>query len=126
LQMLWTTWGQLLLRHFLPGRSGGGARIAAAGSPKLPDHELRLRGACGKERTGFPQADAAQPSEIPHPVDPETWKRCYTFILTCSSTTNDSIWCNLYWLRARTLPRLLPGGECSKAKSVPQGTEAGG
>src|ERR1700681_1891149 len=48
--------------------------------PKLPDHELRLLGACGKERTGFPQAGAAQPSEIPHPIDPETRKRCYTFI----------------------------------------------
>ena len=36
--------------------------------------------ACGKERTGFPQASAAQPPEIQHPIDPEIGKRCYTFI----------------------------------------------
>jgi hypothetical protein len=38
-------------------------------------NELRLLGACGKERTGFPQAGGADPSEIPYPVDPEIWKR---------------------------------------------------
>jgi hypothetical protein len=53
-------------------------------NPKLPDHELRLHDACGKERTGFPQVGAAQPSEIQHPVDPETRKRCYTFTLRAS------------------------------------------
>src|SRR5256885_7734517 len=68
--------------------------------PKLPDLELRLRGTCGKVRTRFPQGDAAQPAEIPHPVDPETWKRCYTVIVTCSRPTNETIWCNLYWLDA--------------------------
>jgi len=40
-------------------------------------HELRLTVSCGKERTGFPQAGGAYLSEIPHPVDPEIWKRCY-------------------------------------------------
>ena len=58
-------------------------RIAPPGdsrfNPKLSDHELRLLGACGKERTGFPQAGAAQLSEIPHPIDPEIRKRRYTF-----------------------------------------------
>src|SRR5258706_9599577 len=127
--MLWTTWCQLLLRDFLPSRLDGGAqsrRRRPEVQPKLPDLELRLRGTCGKERTRFPQGDAAQPAEIPHPVDPETWKRCYTVIVTCSRTRTDTIWCNLYWLHAGTLPRLLPGGECSKAKSLPQGTEGRG
>ena len=94
--------------------------------PKLSDLVLGLRASCGKERTGFPQGDADQPAEIPHPVDPETWKRCYTFILTCSRTRSDTIWRNLYWLHAGTLPRLLPGRECSKAISLPQGTQGGG
>src|SRR6185312_12608826 len=47
--------------------------------PKPFEHELRLLGACGKERTGFPQAGGADLSEIPYPVDPEIWKRrCMT------------------------------------------------
>jgi hypothetical protein len=44
---------------------------------KLAEHELRLLATCGKERTGFPQAGGADPSEIHYPVDPEIWKRCY-------------------------------------------------
>ena len=71
--------------------------------PKLPDHELRLLGACGKERTGFPQADAAQLSEIPHPVDPEIWKRCYTVVWSWAIRMIEFCWCNLYWPGARTL-----------------------
>src|SRR5450756_2115379 len=55
-------------------------------NPKLPDHELRLLGACGKERTGFPQGGAAQPVEIHYPVDPEIRKRCYTLIAFSSTT----------------------------------------
>jgi len=71
--------------------------------PKLPDHELRLLGACGKERTGFPQADAAQPVEIPHPVDPETWKRYYTVAWSWSVRLFEFVRRNLYWLGACTL-----------------------
>src|ERR1700686_2668705 len=71
--------------------------------PKLPDHELRLLGACGKERTGFPQADAAQLSEIPHPIDPEIWKRYCTVMLRCAVRIFESAWAHLYWPGARTL-----------------------
>ena len=46
-----------------------------------PSPELRLTAACGKERIGFPQVGGAYPSEIPHPINPEIWKRCYTFRL---------------------------------------------
>jgi hypothetical protein len=46
-----------------------------------PSPELRLTDACGKERIGFPQVGGAYLSEIPHPVDPEIWKRCCIFRL---------------------------------------------
>ena len=107
LQMLWTTWGQLLssTSPCLSGRAGPrkSRRRRPLVQPKLPDHELRLPGACGKERTGFPQADAAQPSEIPHPVDPEIWKRYYIVMLSGGIRMIEFNWCNLYWLSARTL-----------------------
>jgi hypothetical protein len=82
--MLWTTWGQLLFDLFLvfahasdlANRTLRDSRF----NPKLSDNELRLLGACGKERTGFPQGSAAQPVEIHYPVDPEIRKRCYTLI----------------------------------------------
>ena len=98
--MLWTTWGQLLLRLFLPDRSRGTCRITSPPNsrfdPKLSDHELRLRGACGKERTGFPQADAAQPTEIPHPVVPETYKQSYIISTLSTAMISGNVWCNLY------------------------------
>jgi hypothetical protein len=107
LQMLWTTWGQLLssTSPCLSGRTGPrkSRRRRPLVQPKLPDHELRLLGACGKERTGFPQADAAQLSEIPHPVDPEIWKRYYTVMLRCAVRMFEFAWCHLYWLGACTL-----------------------
>jgi hypothetical protein len=46
-----------------------------------PSPELRLLGACGKDRIGFPQVGGAYLSETPHPVDPEIWKRYCIFRL---------------------------------------------
>jgi hypothetical protein len=92
LQMLWTTWGQLSHLHLLPQRSNDPAQSRAAAdrwfNRSSLTNELRLLGACGKERTGFPQASAAQPSEIPHPVDPEIWKRYYNVMLDVSYANN--------------------------------------
>jgi hypothetical protein len=78
------------------GEPANRAHATAGSNPKLPDHELRLLGGCGKERTGFPQAGAAQPPEIPHPVDPEIRKRCYTFIASSTRMMSGTDWCNLY------------------------------
>src|SRR5665213_582080 len=84
LQMLWITWGQfdsiLLLLPCPRSHTASQPRLSQV-QPKLHGHGLRLTGACGKERTGFPQAGGPCLSEIPHPVDPEIWKRCYTFKL---------------------------------------------
>jgi hypothetical protein len=44
-----------------------------------PSPELRLTGACGKERIRFPQVGEPDLSEIPHPINPEIWKRCCAF-----------------------------------------------
>jgi hypothetical protein len=60
-------------------------------------HELRLTGACGKERTGFPQAGGPDLSEIPHPIDPEIWKRCYTLTLLSGVMFAETDLCDLYW-----------------------------
>jgi hypothetical protein len=126
LQMLWTTWDQLLFHLSCAIAHAGDPANRATGdgrfNPKLPDHELRLLGACGKERTGFPQAGAAQPPEIQHPIDPETRKRCYIFIAASDVTISGTDECYLYCVDTRTLNRLLPGGECSKALWTSQGT----
>ena len=94
LQMLWTTWGQLrsILSRFL-ARAAVAASIPGRSQVQPePNHvEPRLTGTCGKERTGFPQAGGAYLSEIPHPVDPEIWKRCYTLKFAAN--------CGVYWDR---------------------------
>ena len=80
--MLWTTWGQLnsILSRLLAHKAVFRPRSKRPQvQPKLYDLELRATNACGKERTGFPQVGGAYLSEIPHPVDPEIWKRCYTY-----------------------------------------------
>jgi hypothetical protein len=46
----------------LPFNSLAGSRRFNRSSPSL---ELRLLGACGKDRAGFPQVGGAHPSEIP-------------------------------------------------------------
>jgi hypothetical protein len=87
--------GPTHLRLVLPYRSRGTWRIMSRPNsrldPKLSDHELRLHGACGKERTGFPQADAAQPTEIPHPVVPETRKQPYIILSLSTVMINEDV-----------------------------------
>jgi hypothetical protein len=76
--MLWTTWAKSFPSFVLLPRQAKPSGIATERpqvQPKPLDSGLRLTGDCGKERTGFPQAGGAYPSEIPHPVDPEIWKR---------------------------------------------------
>jgi len=97
--MLWTTWGQilssfsrLLAREAIHASHYGRPQV----QPKLHDHGLRLTHACGKERTGFPQAGGPDPSEIPHPVDPEIWKRCYTFNERSTVVFAETELCDLY------------------------------
>jgi hypothetical protein len=112
LQMLWTTWGQIdsILLCFL-------AREAVRHShqrqsqiqPKHHDHGLRLTRPCGKDRTGFPQAGGACPLEIPHPVDPETWKRCYTVNWRSSGAFTETEMCDLYWTGG-VVPTLAASG----------------
>jgi len=55
-------------------------------------------GACGKERTGFPQAGGADLSEIPHPIDPEIWKRYYHAYRWAIITFAGTGWYNSYWI----------------------------
>jgi hypothetical protein len=81
-------------------------------------------GACGKERSGFPQVGGADLSEIPHPVDPEIWKRHYyvcsgliVAFLGPDGATRTA-------LEMLPLPWLLPGEECSKGLTSPQGTRS--
>jgi len=65
--------------------------------PKLYVHELRLLGACGKERIGFPQDRAGDQVEIRNPVDPEIWKRycqmiCCLLVMFSRVVEGDSYW----------------------------------
>ena len=55
-------------------------------------------GACGKERTGFPQVGDADLSEIPHPVDPEIWKRYYYVYCGLDCCVIRTGWCDSYWI----------------------------
>jgi len=52
---------------------------------------------------GFPQAGDADPSEIPYPVDPEIWKRCYKLSCDPCWSINGARTGGLYWARAATL-----------------------
>jgi len=82
LEMLWITWGPKISSSLLllPARRpfihvAGGRRFNRSSlSP-----ELRLTDTCGKDQIGFPQVGGPCLSEIPHPVDPEIWKRCCAF-----------------------------------------------
>ena len=75
-------WAQNLLL-FLPLFPATRPFIHVAGDRRFnrssPSPELRLTGACGKDRIGFPQVGGPYLSEIPHPVNPEIWKRCCAF-----------------------------------------------
>src|SRR5207245_7318150 len=44
-------------------------------------------GACGKDRSGFPQVGGADPFEIPHPICPGIWKRCCS--VSCARCWSD-------------------------------------
>jgi len=88
--------------------------------------ELRVHGACGKERTGFPQAGGADLFEIPYPVCPETWKRFYMLSLASRELMDEFGLRDLYWICRLPRPRLLPGRDCSKGLSMPQGIERRG
>jgi hypothetical protein len=100
LQMLWTTWGQIfsILSCFLAREA---IRASLKGEPQVQselfDPELRFTRPCGKERTGFPQVGGAYPSEIPHPVDPEIWKRWYTLSVKPTMAFAGTELCDLYW-----------------------------
>src|ERR1700686_3109730 len=99
--MLWTTWGQLISILFLRlAREAGPAshQKRPQVQPKPPDLSSASLGACGKERTGFPQVGGAYPSEIPHPVDPEIWKRYYMVTAHSNITFVGTEWCDSYWV----------------------------
>jgi hypothetical protein len=66
---------------------------------------------CGKERTGFPQAGGAYLSEIPHPVDPEIWKRCYTLNPQSIVVFSGTDLSDLYWTGAATPTPAASGRE---------------
>jgi hypothetical protein len=85
LEMLWITCGPKISSLFLPLLPATRPFTHVAGDRRFnrssPSPELRLSSACGKERIGFPQVGGADLSEIPHPINPEIWKRCYTLRL---------------------------------------------
>jgi hypothetical protein len=83
LEILWITCGPKISSCFSCLLPATRPFIHVAGDRRFnrspPSPELRLSGACGKERTGFPQVGGAFLSEIHHPVNPEIWKRCCAF-----------------------------------------------
>src|SRR5260370_11587638 len=101
LQMLWTTWGQ---NHRPSPPAPSPARQFCIACPraqvqsKLHHPELRHLGACGKERTGFPQVGGADLFEIPHPICPELWKRCCYVMRAVVGTVGECVGRDFYWI----------------------------